>query len=840
MTENTANSQISPTAKPLSDLSYKQMMEAIGDAGTSISSGYIDEEYNTLFNGTRAFETYDEMYRSDSTVYKTLSSAMLPIQSASRTITPYKQPDGTITPQDQEVADLIKDILLDEDAMNKPRAEFLEECLYMLRDGVSVFEVVLKINKDGRVGVRELATRLAKTIDRRETKNGQPGITQTLPQSKPWSSESSPSIPANKLLIFSYKREGNNYAWLSVLRHVAKNRIAKKNLEDFELVGFETQFRWVRKIRVPRDTNESERTLFLNSVASFRMGNDNTIVLPGTKDEFDFEFATMELPQAGDIANAIKRHEAKITDVMLGFFMKLWESEKGSYGQAKSDMDFFILGLEVIAKKICSTINRFLIKRLVDRNYGSVNGYPTLTFGELGDIDVNLLTQSIERMTSAGLLTPDLDTEQHVREMMSMPAKKEDTDTDNDEIDTPTEKKTPAPEDGADDQEDTPPEMPKKQSEKSKKSKLHECDDGCGHQSDEYSDIFNPSLLISWWLLTPALSFWEGSWYARPLTFAEEKLNIPQLTSKLDQFEKTLQTQVTGVSNTIKTMMMSKIKKAVETNNLAALADLSVPTQATKELSDAILSVRRLAREYGKDSVSAEIKQPVIGTTAEQKSYLKLESEQLATRLGDNITSAAQSAVNQEVARNGWSISTLTASAALKTVSDSIETTIVKGLGSISSISVPGTFNTWRGAMYESYTDKIYAYQYSAILDGRTTDRCKSLDGRIVLPWSVEYANYSPPQHYRCRSIRVAIMQDETFKPQITGIPSSIPSVTNINNVQPLLVPQVLTTSPAMDLLRQELAERKNKLAELEKSGQYPNRQEQHRKRIAVLEQALK
>lgn len=100
-------------------------------------------------------------------------------------------------------------------------------------------------------------------------------------------------------------------------------------------------------------------------------------------------------------------------------------------------------------------------------------------------------------------------------------------------------------------------------------------------------------------------------------------------------------------------MIISKIKKAVETNDLTALANLSIPTQATKELSDAILSVRRLAREYGKDSVSAEIKQPVIGTTAEQKSYLKLESEQLATRLGDNITSTAQSAVNQEIARNG-------------------------------------------------------------------------------------------------------------------------------------------------------------------------------------------
>lgn len=40
--------------------------------------------------------------------------------------------------------------------------------------------------------------------------------------------------------------------------------------------------------------------------------------------------------------------------------------------------------------------------------------------------------------------------------------------------------------------------------------------------------------------------------------------------------------------------------------------------------------------------------------------------------------------------------------------------------------------------------------QFSAILDDVTTDRCLSLDGRIVAPGSAAFYDYSPPQHYNC------------------------------------------------------------------------------------------
>lgn len=52
--------------------------------------------------------------------------------------------------------------------------------------------------------------------------------------------------------------------------------------------------------------------------------------------------------------------------------------------------------------------------------------------------------------------------------------------------------------------------------------------------------------------------------------------------------------------------------------------------------------------------------------------------------------------------------------------------------------------------------------------------------------------------------------------------------------------PIILQNSPAIKVIQAELEDRKKKLADLETTGQYPNRQDFHRKRIAELEASLK
>jgi SPP1 gp7 family putative phage head morphogenesis protein len=68
-------------------------------------------------------------------------------------------------------------------------------------------------------------------------------------------------------------------------------------------------------------------------------------------------------------------------------------------------------------------------------------------------------------------------------------------------------------------------------------------------------------------------------------------------------------------------------------------------------------------------------------------------------------------------------------------------------------------FNEARGQQFAKLGDAIIGYQYSAVMDNRTSDICMELDNKFITP--AEYDYYCPPNHYNCRSLLVPIFHDE-------------------------------------------------------------------------------
>ncbi len=92
------------------------------------------------------------------------------------------------------------------------------------------------------------------------------------------------------------------------------------------------------------------------------------------------------------------------------------------------------------------------------------------------------------------------------------------------------------------------------------------------------------------------------------------------------------------------------------------------------------------------------------------------------------------------------------------------------------NIAVIGQVTQARQDIFLRHTDIIQKFQYSAILDGRTTNWCSSLDGRTVTDDSPEFETYRPGQHFGCRSIWVAIGVEEVVSPKAEPIQPAIPS----------------------------------------------------------------
>lgn len=78
-------------------------------------------------------------------------------------------------------------------------------------------------------------------------------------------------------------------------------------------------------------------------------------------------------------------------------------------------------------------------------------------------------------------------------------------------------------------------------------------------------------------------------------------------------------------------------------------------------------------------------------------------------------------------------------------------------LENITRTNTAEAMNTARMALFgePEFRDFIQAFEYSAILDDRTTDECAALNGDIRRDWG----SLTPPNHYQCRSILVPVTE---------------------------------------------------------------------------------
>lgn len=324
---------------------------------------------------------------------------------------------------------------------------------------------------------------------------------------------------------------------------------------------------------------------------------------------------------------------------------------------------------------------------------------------------------------------------------------------------------------------------------------------------------------------------------SRPMTFAERKVNWNGLQKTMQDFEEKLNAKLDEITQRQKADLLIQVKNAVEKNDVAALGSISAKYKG--ELSQAISEVQKEVFEYAKQGAAKEMSVSVPPTKKEVAGVMRVKNDLVVDKLTQDIENAAKSAATQQIGRQGGEITATNATQAVTAAGTAIDKVLTKMKPTANTIAVTGSIHMGRGSVFGRYPEKVYAMQYSAIIDQRTTDLCKSLDGRIVAPGSSQYINYSPPQHYNCRSVWVEILQDEAFKPDIGGIPDSITPSSSVDDyTAPKGGPILLKNSPAMGLVKQELADREAKLEALP-AGKFENRRQAHQKRIDELKKAI-
>lgn len=840
-------SQIDETSVPATPLALSDFLDEYGASGTELYHGILNEDYNSALQGFSGYRKYDQMRRSDTQVRATLLAMELPIRTTRWFVKPSENEDGEFAPADQEIADFIENNLFEQ--LEQTWDDTVRMILTMLPFGVAAFEKVYKYY-DGKMILAKLGWRKPTTIFRWEMSNGEPGIQQLVPTPvvDPNSKNSGLSvldIPAAKLIIFSNQREGDNYEGISVLRTAYKNWKMKNDLYYFDNLKHERTSVGLPCITLPQGATPKDKEAAEAIVRGVRSTDQSGIVLPFGY-VFDFKSPAAQGQGSADIFTSINHHNREIAKNILAQFLELGNTESGSRALSEDQSDLFMYSLTAIAKMISETINRYLIPELVDLNFNNVKKYPKIAFDKLGDVDYQKLATSLGTLAEKGIISTDSDLEAHVRDLMSLPPRNQEEYEENkaeekDRAEKEIEKlKTQSQVDNKVDNADAEVD----------KAKAHEHPSEDNAIFSEICQIYDNEAIIALQneartpedlarLKKKGLTFNDFEDKApRALTFAERRVNFTSISRALESFGDKLESSLEDVNKKMKADILRQVKTAVDTNDIAAVG--LIKARYKGELSQSLTDVQKEMFEIGKKTAATEMGVPVPPTKTEIKGAMRVQNDIVVGRTMNDVDDAVKSAVSEGAAKSGG-ISNYKSAEAVGAASAVIDAKLTKTLSGLKTVATVGAVNMGRASIFERYPEKVYAMQYSAIMDLRTTMQCMSLDGRVVRPGSAEFVKYSPPQHYNCRSLWIEILEDDAFKPAVTGVPNSITSAPSIDDFRDPDKPiAILKNSPAVASIKKEIAERQEKLDVLVQADAYPNRQKQHADAIKKLKSSIK
>ena len=395
-----------PVAPPFSD----SMLQEQGASGTPIFHGYLTDpgEHNAALSGLSGFPTYEKMRRSDGQVAATVLAMKLPILSADWTIA---TPPGANAIEKEAAAFVRQCLLEDVDLL-----EAVENALLMLDFGCAAHEDIWYVDGN-RIRLRKMAARLPLTFSRWLTAPGSEELTaleQMLPDGR------TATIPAEKLALFTFQREGNNYAGRSLLRPMYQHWFIKSNLYKIDAIAQERNGLGIPVVTMGPDAKKQDADVALKWVQQITAHEKAGLRLPHG---WTFELKGVN-GGVRDPKESIAHHNEQISKAGLTMFMDLGQSASGNRSLGSTMSDFFMLSLEATAQKIANVLNWSTVARLVDYNFSGVRRYPAVVPQRIMATSFPAVRAALQELSQAGLIQPDDELEDWLRKKIGAPPRR--------------------------------------------------------------------------------------------------------------------------------------------------------------------------------------------------------------------------------------------------------------------------------------------------------------------------------------------------------------------------------------------------------------------------------
>ena len=384
----------------------------IGFSGIQSWGGLIRDDYNPELCFPRSISVYEKMRKSDGQVQAIETVCSLPVRTVRYYVTP-----GGAGKADKDAADLVEENLINGVGLSHSFDDLVREALTALMMGYQIFEQCF-VEVAGQIRWAKFASRHPRSL-----KNwvfGPSGAVEGFVQwgVDPGGSLRTQTIRLDKLLRYTYREEWGNPEGFPLSRPMYKHWKIIDSVYRAANVGIARDLVGTPKGQWPAGASDEDKRNFKEMLKSIAVG-DSSAMAYGPGYEVDTYGGKS---QPNTVMAYLKHHYEVMTRTALASFINLAGSGQGSNALSEDQSQFFLLCEEALATWICEAINVQAIPQLCGWNWPGMKVFPRLEHAHMGTIlHPVAIAHALAALVNKLLLTPGLDIENPVRDMMNLP-----------------------------------------------------------------------------------------------------------------------------------------------------------------------------------------------------------------------------------------------------------------------------------------------------------------------------------------------------------------------------------------------------------------------------------
>lgn len=440
---------------------------------------------------------------------------------------------------------------------------------------------------------------------------------------------------------------------------------------------------------------------------------------------------------------AIAEHNSAIAKALLvpNLLGVSEQGKTGAYSQSQTQLEAFLWTLEQDAKRLEEALNDQLFRPLGKINFGEEGPYPVFRFGPISETMKYMIISKWKELVQAGAVEASDTDEAHLRSLLDFPEKGEPRQQPG-AIDPitglPLEPGKAPPTQRA-------PGQPKKPIGKPKDA-VDETIVGRGRVKIEHDRKVK-------------------------LSRAEKRVDFAVIDNK------TVAIQARGIERATQVVHdgVAAIKRMLTEDDVLSnpdkVADVQLPARMVSKLNRIIGETLQDAWNLGHEHARREVEKAIanmsrvdakfakpdlklLGDAADRaKKFLESKAYSTAGDISDNIRRKVTTIVYNGI-KGAWPLGEIEAR-----IEDEVGAGVVPHLATGIRTTAFESLNEARYDYFNSLelSGFVEAFEYSAVLDGKTTEICQHLNGRIYPADSEVWDDYRPPNHFNCRSLLVAV-----------------------------------------------------------------------------------